>query len=231
MAVHKRSPLASQRLTKGGVTTRSTLTLEQKQLFRGQQTFTLAEHGELRVATKVRGARQEFIIELCNLNPRSARLANTAAVSFYAGILFSIGYVVLIICMFTIWSSGKSPILGAFVGSAMCGLFMLPIISTCFSRWRNQNYDITSFSNRWTGNPALRIRNTDPDPATAAEFITELTRRIALAEPVAAGGNGIADQIARLDELQRKGVLSADEFCTAKQRVLAGEVVERKIGF
>ncbi|HZJ17518.1 MAG TPA: SHOCT domain-containing protein [Chthoniobacteraceae bacterium] len=209
----------------------ATFTLEQKQLFRGRQTYVLLPSGELRVATKDAGGTQEFSIELKNLSPKTVRIAKTAGAPLFGVILFGILYIGMVVSLFIGLRNDPQPILSASFISGMIGIIMIPLIITCFARWRRMKCDVTAFSNRWTGEFAVGISNTGADPAKTAEFIAELTRRIEQAETVPAHGDGIADQVARLHELQVKGILSADEFAAAKQRILTGQLVEKKIGF
>ena len=161
----------------------------------------------------------------------AARITNKAGAPLFGAILLSVLYIGFTIALFTVWRDPIRPWATAFLGSGVAGIFMIPLTWACFLKWRQLTYDITAFPDRYSGNVAVSIRNDDPDPETAAQFIAELTRRVLQAEPLAAGGDGIADQLSRLAELHRKGILTAAEFCSAKQRVLDNNPGQRKIGF
>jgi hypothetical protein len=115
--------------------------------------------------------------------------------------------------------------------SAALGLVMLPLMGSALARWRRLSHDVTIFRHRWNGQPVLSIANQVPDAATAQAFLAELVSRIERVAPVETHGDGLVDQLALASELHTKGVLNAEEFASAKQRLIAGRSQEKRIGF
>jgi len=204
--------------------------LEQRQFLKGRTTFELLP-AEVRVTTSDSQSKQQFNVDLANLSAKTARFTKGSIGSLVALFTFSAIYAGGCVAIFYGLRHDPEPISVSLTICGVIGLVMLPLIFTSFSRWRRLKFDVTTFFNRWSGQVILNIANDVPNPAEAGQFMAELTKRIERAAPVETAADDITGQLARLGELHRKGVLNDAEFGTAKERLLAVGVKEKRIGF
>ncbi len=212
-----------------GMTT--ALRLEQKEFLKPRSYFELLPNGELLVKTKNAGGQQEVRIELSHLSPRTARYAKSAVILLVAFIVFGLIYVGIVVSTYVAFRKEEGGLVTSLGIIGFVSLIMFPLLLTAFVRWRNGTYDVTVFYNRFSGQVALSIANRVPDPATVTSFVTELTRLVEKAAPVEIRGDTLVDQLARLGDLHTKGVINAEEFASAKQRLLKEGALEKRIGF
>jgi hypothetical protein len=202
--------------------------LHQKKRFQRSWSFILNDEGSVHVQTKRRGGAQDFIVELRNLHPRSARTRSCAWTAWiFGGLLAAVWLVAMVSVLIGL---REDPWVSKLTMMAFLSLILLPFVIKVLAKAAQETYDVTLFYNRWNQQAVLSIANHQPDAATAEQFISALTRQTELAAPSEVRGEGLADQVAKLDEMRQRGLLTDTEFATAKQRLLGG-AEEKKIGF
>lgn len=204
-------------------------TLHQKKTLQRSWSFILDDAGSLRVQTRQRGTEKDFIVELRNLSPKAMRTRNTAWVMWIFGWAFAAGWVATLLSILI--GLRGDPWAGRLVLMAFVSIIFVPIALKALQQAAAGTYNATLFHNRWNGQAAISVDNNSPDPEAAQKFIELLTRQVELAAPSEARGEGLADQVEKLNELRQRGVLTDTEFAAAKERLLAGTAPEKKIGF
>jgi hypothetical protein len=205
------------------------LSLKQSEFLKGRRRFELHEGGQLHVATKSPKGEQEYSLELRNLGEKTMKTRGRSLGMWIAGWVIAGGFAAVAVAMFI--GMASETIGGRLMVIGLVGVMVLPIALVAFRNAIRSSYDLTIFYNRWTGEVAFTVTNTKPDPATVEQFVTLLTKEIERAAPFQVKGEGLADQIGRLDELRVRGVLTDTEFAAAKQRVLTTGGEEKRIGF
>jgi hypothetical protein len=158
------------------------------------------------------------------VNTRSSAVTSWVAFWFFLAIHVA--------AMVAIWvGMARDPLASRLGICAMAStILILPPIAAAVRAVR-LSYNITIFY-YWNGQVAFTVANLVPTPELATTFIKELKARIEKASPLPAAGNAFTDQLAQLDALRTRGVLTEEEFSTAKQRVLASAGGEdKRIGF
>lgn len=209
----------------------SKLSLHQSQFLKGARQFELHENGQLHVHTKDYTGERAYVVELHNLLPKTLSAKSTALFTWIAG--YIVAAVALFFVLAIIIGCFRQPIaetLHVFTSFGVFALFIGAIAYTILRRALRNSFDVTIFYFR-QGGQAFSILNNRPNPSTARSFIQQLIPEIERATPIEIKGDGLADQLARLDELRTRGILSDEEFAAAKQRLLKMGAEEKRIGF
>jgi hypothetical protein len=204
------------------------IALHQKKRFQRSWSFILNDEGTVHVQTRRRGGAQDYIVELRNLDPKASRARSCAWVAWIFGGVLAAGWLAAVLSILI--GLRTDPISGRLILIAFVSLILVPLALKVLGKAAQETYDVTLFYNRWNQQAVLSIANRQPDAESAEKFIAALTRQTELAAPSEVRGEGLADQVAKLDEMRQKGLLTDAEFSIAKQRLLGG-AEEKKIGF
>ena len=204
------------------------LSLHQRQFLRGRRSFELHENGQLHLAGKDGNGETSYVLDLRNLTHKTVLARSSAWIALTFAWLIVAGLVAFAIILMI---ADRQKVAGTLVLVGFIALILSPLIVGLFQRVRRMSYDVTMFYYR-NGNHAFSVLNKKPTKEAAQDFIQQLTKEIEKATPFESkSGDGLADQIGRLDELRSRGVLSDEEFASAKQRLLGMGAEEKRIGF
>lgn len=208
------------------------LSLDQSQFSKGKRRFELHEKEQLHVYTKDYTGQRSYVLELQNLTHKTLVAMSTAWMTWI--IAYFLAAVALIFAAAMVLGAADQPLekrLATAVPSGILSLFISSIAFTFFRRAARNSYDVTIFYHRYGGQAAFSVFNGKPDREKAQNFIHQIIGEIERAAPFEVKGDGLVDQLGRLDELRSRGVLSEEEFASAKQRLLGMGVEKKPIGF
>jgi hypothetical protein len=198
-----------------------TIKLEQAAWLRGRQSFEVRENEDVvRVSVKRKGNFNEYQLPLNIFLPESNRHTHFN----YAGF----GCMVVAICL-----SLLMVILGfhepAFL---MMLVFWIPLFFLGFMQFRKFSVDAQIFRSRVNGQNLLVIWRNLPTKDGFEQFMKSFQEGLRKVEVPIAGATSqsVADEIRKLGELKKDGLISEKEFEEAKARLLSS-LEKREIGF
>jgi len=199
----------------------SALKLEQSAWLRGKQSFEVREHEDMiRVLTEFRSTLNEYQIPLNVMHPEPNRFKR----SDMAGLItmFIFGSLSLLMVALAIF---REPAFGLMV------IFFLPVFFFGFAQYRRLSVDAQIFRSRINGQNLLVLWRDNPDTQQFGTFTKGLRERLLKVEiPISNPLNqSIADELRKLGELKKDGIITESEFSEAKAKLL-GAFEQRKIG-
>ncbi|MDD2480366.1 MAG: SHOCT domain-containing protein [Victivallaceae bacterium] len=200
--------------------------LNQSSLLKGKRIFALQDDGSLRVTHAEVGKSQEVTIDLSMLDPKPARERGKATAMIVGMAIFG-----LLVLGFAFAALGPGHTRGA-EGPVLCiaGFFALPLL-LCWHQYLKQSYDLVIFRNPFSGGQ-IALLNNRPSPDEFSAFTEKLVSEInAHRIPVHQPMKSLSDELKDLARLRQDGVLSADEFETAKRNLIASAKDRGPIGF
>jgi hypothetical protein len=205
------------------------LSLHQRKFTKGWRNFELHENGQLHISGKDSSSERSYVLDLQNLTHKTVVTRSSAWITLTFAWLIVAGLVGF--AVFLLASNRRESAAGVLVLVGFVALILSPLLIGLFQRVRRNSYDVTIFHYRHGGQSAFSVFNNKPSRQEAQDFIQQLTKEIERAAPFEDKGEGLADQLGRLDALRSRGVLSEEEFASAKQRLLKLGVEEKRIGF
>jgi hypothetical protein len=196
--------------------------LEQSAWLRGKQAFEVRDNEDMiRVTTKFQTTLSEFQIPLNIVHPEPNRFKSTNM----AGIITMSVFGALSL-LFVILAILKDAAL------AMLLLFTLPLFFAGLRQHRRMSLDAQIFHSRINGQNLLVLWRNNPTIQEFEAFTKGLRERLLKVEiPIANPLNqSIADELRKLGELKKDGIITESEFAEAKAKLL-GAFEQRKIGF
>lgn len=115
---------------------------------------------------------------------------------------------------------------------AMMLVFFLPLVFAGLAQYRRLSVDAQIFRSRINGQNVLALWRNNPSIEAFETFSKGLHERLRKVEiPIMNPLNqSIADELRKLGELQKDGIITESEFSEAKAKLL-GALEQRKIGF
>lgn len=201
----------------------SSIRLEQRMFSRGKQSFELKDDDDyIRVSTSRRGNASEYRVPLEIISPDPNRLKRLDIQSLVGAIVFTLGTAALLIPVFVYKEWGFLII---------CGLVALPAVGFLY-QCRARSVNASVYYARNNGQSVLVVWNANPSQTVVDEFCAELTQRARRLDNKMRFKQSLspADELRKLGELRKDGVLTEEEFVQAKAKVLEG-MENRSIGF
>jgi hypothetical protein len=197
------------------------LKIEQAEWLRGSQSFEVRDGDDfVKVATNFKGTLNEFQVPLNIIHPEPNRFKANNRAGLFCMILFGLLSLLMLMLSF------HEP---AFL---MMLVFFVPMFIAGLVQFRRMSVDAQIFRSRINGQNLLVIWRDLPDKTVFDEFISAFQGKLKKVDvPVTGPTNqSIADEIRKLGELKKDGLLSETEFTEAKARLL-GLLEKRDIGF
>jgi ribosomal protein S20 len=209
----------------------STSSIEQRSFLRGRQKFVIHSDGDLEVTFERFAINRQYKIPLLQINPKPERhkVLNTGSL---VGLIIFISFIILIV-----WG-----IISCFRSTSdrdVAYFLLIPLVFavlfgwTCLTRFRQNSINVVIFFLRQNGQ--IHVWHNKPDAKTFTTFCETLSKKCEEAwnnRPLDASAQSMAGEIAALNNLREKGILSEEEFQKAKARLLDQiDVKERKVGF
>jgi hypothetical protein len=200
----------------------SSLKLEQHAWLRGKQAFEVRENEEvIRVMTHFGSRLNEYQIPLNVVHPEPNRFKSLNMTGVITMALFG---------ALSLWML----VLAIFIdrGFAIMLLFFLPFFFAGLRQHRRMSLDAQLFHSRINAQNLLVLWRNLPTIQEFENFTKGLQERLRKVEiPITNPLNqSIADELRKLAELKKDGIISETEFSGAKAKLL-GALEQRKIGF
>jgi hypothetical protein len=201
----------------------ATLRLEQRMFSKGKQSFELREAEDvLRVATSKAGNSHEYTLPIEIISPDPSRVKRLDHQMLIGAIIFGL------LVLGSVWLAVKYH---SWETLFITFFLMLPLVG-CAYQFRQRSINASVFYNRHSGQSVLMLWDANPSPTVFDEFCKNLSERARRWEKKlnSSQANSAADELRKLGDLHKDGVLSGEEFTQAKARVPAG-MGKRSIGF
>jgi hypothetical protein len=198
-----------------------TIKLEQTAWLRGRQSFEVRENEDVvRIGTKMKGTLSEFQIPLNVIHPEPNRLKRNNGAGLGCMLIF--GFLSLLV----IALSFREP---AFL---MMLVFFVPMVIAGLLQFRRMSVDAQIFRSRINGQNMVVIWRDLPTKDEFDQFIKSFREKLRKGEVPIAGATSqsVADEIRKLGDLKKDGLISEKEFEEAKARLLSS-LERREIGF
>ncbi|MBU1387586.1 MAG: SHOCT domain-containing protein [Proteobacteria bacterium] len=192
------------------------ISLFQRGLFGGSQIFTIDSFDSVVVRTRKLHKKQDYRVPIHILNPTPYRFKNTDFPSLFAFIGFAA------FASFITWGAFNTKTQYDFYGLMGMALSLHLVAFICLSMFFNKSRDCYIFTSKYSGQTALLMWTNKPNERIFNSFVEELSKRAGFVDSfeISAGNKSLSDEIAKLNELKKAGILSQDEFENAKQRIL-----------
>jgi hypothetical protein len=197
------------------------LKIEQAAWLRGKQSFEVRDNEDVvRVMTKFKGNLNEFQIPLNIIHPDPNRLK----LHNIAGIVCMVIFGSLSLLMLGL--SFHEPALLMFL------VFFLPLFFAGLIQFRRGSLDAQIFRSRINGQNLIVVWRNLPTVVESEQFVKSFQEKLRKVEVPINGmpSQSVADEIRKLGDLKKEGLISEKEFEEAKARLL-GSLEKREIGF
>ena len=198
------------------------LTLEQSAWLRGKQAFEVRQSEDMiRVRTDFQSTLNEFQIPLNIIAPEPNRFKTLNMAGIITMVLF--GSLSLLMVILAIFQEKNI---------AWMLVLFLPVFFAGLKQHRRLSLDAQIFHSRINGQNLLVLWRDNPTLEAFEAFSKGLQERLRKVEvPISNPVNqSIADELRKLGELKKDGIISEAEFSQAKAKLLAA-LEQRKIGF
>ena len=195
--------------------------LKQNTFLKGKNSYTLRDDGILCVSCSRDGRRQEFQVEVRQLDSEPIRDKRTVVSMIVGMSIFGLaaGGIAIAAIATAAWAA---LILAAF--------FLLPFLM-CLHAYEKQSYNVVIFRNPCTGGQIAFLNNV-PSVKEFDEFIKCLRAEIKAQQGKSATiPKSLSQELESLARLRENGVLTDAEFTTAKQNLIASVRTVAPIGF
>jgi hypothetical protein len=198
------------------------LRLEQSAWLRGKQVFEVRQSEDMiRIRTDFQSTLNEFQIPLNIIAPEPNRFKTLNMAGIITMAIFgSLSVLMVILAIF----QEKN--------EAWMLLFFLPLFFAGLRQHRRLSLDAQIFHSRINGQNLLVLWRNNPTLEVFGAFSKGLQERLRKVEiPISSPVNqSIADELRKLGDLKKDGIISESEFNDAKAKLL-GAFEQRKIGF
>ncbi|MDB6064857.1 MAG: hypothetical protein JWR26_1065 [Pedosphaera sp.] len=197
--------------------------LEQKIFSKGTQSFELREDEDhVRVTTRRGGSLSEYKVPIEVLSPEPNRFKRLDIQMLVGTVIFGCLAVAFIIPAYKTQEWGYLWV---------TFFLALPAIA-CGYKFKLQSQASSIFYSKESGNVALVLWDANPTQAAFDEFCRALNERVRKMEVKFSSRNGLsaADELRKLGDLRKDGILSESEFAAAKAKIL-DSFEKRSIGF
>lgn len=199
--------------------------LQQTSFLKGVQKFEILPDGDLLVSLKRMTTRREFRIPLWMILSKPERLKFQQFGTLVGAIVFWILALPVVIGMF---SAPDLPVLFILMFPL---LFFSVLGAVCFWKFKVLSVDAIAFNTR--DGEQIHVWADLPSTQECHEFcdlLAKLSEEAWNSRPHDPTQQSLAGEISALKKLLDSGILTADEFETAKARLISG-TGERRIGF
>lgn len=199
----------------------ATLRIEQKAWLRGTQAFEIRDNDDfIRVTRNAQSTLNEYQVPLNILHPEPNRFKHLNVPGIVCMAIFGA------LCLLMVVLAFSEP---AFL---MMLVFFVPLVFAGFVQFRRASVDAKVFHTRTDGQAALVIWCDLPSKTAFEEFTNGLTEKLRKIDLPVSGPQtqSVADELRKLGELKKDGIISDKEFVEAKARLL-GSLEKRQIGF
>jgi hypothetical protein len=197
--------------------------LEQKLLAKGRQSFELREDDDhVRVTTRRGGSLNEYKVPIEILSPEPSRFKRLDVQMLVGAVIFGCSAAAFVIPTV---KTGEW-------GYLWVGFFLLLPAIACAYKCKVQSQASSIFYSKANGEAVLVLWEANPTKASFDEFCRALNERVRKMEVKFSSRHGMsaADELRKLGELRKDGILSEAEFAAAKAKIL-DSFENRNIGF
>lgn len=199
----------------------ATLKIEQTAWLRGKQSFEVRENEDVvRVSVKRSGNLNEYQVPLNIFLPDPNRHKHFNYAGF--GCMVVTGCLSLLVVVLGIHEPAFFMMLVVFI----------PLFSVGFMQFKKFSVDAQIFRSRINGQNILVIWRNLPTPGEFEQFVKNFQEKLRKSEIPINGvqHQSVADEIRKLGELKKDGLVSEKEFEEAKARLLVS-LEKKEIGF
>ena len=191
--------------------------LIQKSFMKGKRRFVLSGDGSIRCEYRNGRSVYEYSVDLAKLdiNPRQNYFFATSML--IGALILGIPAVTFLIRALLVTSSTETRIVCSFFS-----VMLSPFALLCVFGLYRQSYRLLVFTNPTNDQDSVALYVNKPDPLRFQSFVDELKQTIKNAHLSISPNIGIASEIRELVKLRDEGVLSEEEFLSAKTRVIRG---------
>jgi Short C-terminal domain len=198
--------------------------LEQKEAFRGARSFVLRDDGTLVAEYRSLGKGSSHTVQLASLDPNPRREQHREVGLLIVFVLFTLA---LLGTAFGAIAAEDEATRFAYM---VAGIPLLVLALVSGVAFRRKSFDLVIYDSPYTGEGILMC-NEKPTREVFGSFIERLQEQVQEHRSTTLRDGGIADHLRSLAKLRDEGILTEEEFATAKERVISGNDPRGPIGF